>query len=54
MNLIISGASGFLGTNFVSLIFKDKNFLSGFKKIILVDTLQYGIQKIDPKILKKQ
>lgn len=54
MNLIISGASGFIGTNFVSFIFKDKKFLSGFKKIFLVDTLQYDIQKIKPTILKNK
>ena len=51
-NLIISGSSGFIGTNFVNSFYKDKKFLSKFKQVVLVDTLQYGKQKIDKSILK--
>lgn len=51
MRLIISGASGFLGANLTSFIFKNKRFVSKIKKVVLVDTLQYGKQKIDKEIL---
>lgn len=50
-NIIISGASGFIGTNFVNFLYNDKKFLSKYNKVILVDTLQYGNQKIDKAIL---
>ncbi len=54
MNLIISGASGFLGTNIVEQISQDNEFLAKFDKVMLVDTLQYGEQKIDSNILKNK
>jgi len=51
MKIIISGASGFLGANLTAFMFNNKKLLSRVKEIILVDTLQYGKQKIDTEIL---
>lgn len=50
MNLIISGASGFVGANLLDNLF-EKN-VDTYEKIILVDILQYGIQKISKKVLE--
>jgi len=51
MRLIIPGACGFVGANFLNWIFKSKRSISTFDEIILVDVLQYGRQIVDPKIL---
>ncbi len=54
MRIIISGASGFLGANLASFIFKNKVFMSKVQKVVLVDSLQYGNQKIDKEILENK
>jgi dTDP-glucose 4,6-dehydratase len=49
-NIVIVGASGFVGANLVRRIYADPNF-NDFDRLILIDPLQYGLQKIPPEIL---
>lgn len=52
MRLIIPGGAGFIGANFAEKLYGDKQTLALLEKIIVVDFLQYGEQKIPPRILK--
>ncbi|WP_280311838.1 NAD-dependent epimerase/dehydratase family protein [Nocardia abscessus] len=49
-NIVISGASGFIGVNLLRRIHRDPAF-ERFDRLVLVDPLQYGVQKIPPQIL---
>ncbi|WP_280300771.1 NAD-dependent epimerase/dehydratase family protein [Nocardia abscessus] len=49
-NIVISGASGFIGANLLRRIHRDPAF-ERFDRLVLVDPLQYGVQKIPPRIL---
>jgi len=51
MNIVIPGAAGFVAVNLLSRIDADPVFTGRFNKVILVDPLQYGIQKIPETIL---
>jgi len=54
MRLIVPGGGGFVGTNFLSYIFKDQKLLSNFNEIVVLDILHYGEQTIEPEILKHE
>ncbi|MEU7631687.1 NAD-dependent epimerase/dehydratase family protein [Nocardia sp. NPDC049220] len=49
-NLVITGASGFIGVNLLRRIHADPAF-DRFDRLVLIDPLQYGIQKIPAEIL---
>ncbi|WP_067837338.1 NAD-dependent epimerase/dehydratase family protein [Nocardia lijiangensis] len=49
-NIVIAGASGFIGVNLLRRIRRDPAF-EQYEKAVLVDPLQYGVQKIPPRIL---
>lgn len=49
-NIVISGACGFIGVNLLRRIHHDPAF-GHFDRLVLVDPLQYGVQKIPRRIL---
>ncbi|MBF6300418.1 NAD-dependent epimerase/dehydratase family protein [Nocardia amamiensis] len=49
-NIVIAGASGFIGVNLLRRIHHDPAF-EHFEQLVLVDPLQYGVQKIPSRIL---
>lgn len=49
-NIVIAGASGFVGANLARHIHADPAF-AAFDQLILIDPLQYGVQKIPARIL---
>jgi dTDP-glucose 4,6-dehydratase len=51
MKLIIPGAAGFVGVNLLEAIMQDEQLLGRYNKIVLVDVLQYGVQKIPQTVL---
>lgn len=49
-NIVITGASGFLGVNLLRRIHTEPAF-TGYRQLVLIDPLQYGVQKIPAPIL---
>jgi len=51
INIVISGAAGFVGVNLLPRLDTHADIAARYRRVILVDPLQYGVQKIPPTIL---
>lgn len=52
MNIVIPGAAGFVAVNLLRWLDADPAIAERFEKIVLVDPLQYGIQKLPRTFLE--
>jgi dTDP-glucose 4,6-dehydratase len=51
INIVISGAAGFVSVNLLPLMDAHPAIAARYEQVLLVDPLQYGVQKIPPRIL---
>lgn len=54
MNIIITGAAGFIGSHFLELIFKYEAISKKFDQIIVIDSLTYASNKTFLKLLQSK